>query len=229
MDETFLDILALPSPHNLIRERSLYCAFGGNTKIITRILEGDNDVCKKNIRIGIPTFRKLVHILPEKHHGWNKCIDVICYLYWLAETCSYRTVSNVLEISRHTVKTIIHRVLDEILALREIISHGNEVDYEGLGNMFCRRAKTNVFKKCIGAIDGTHIRIRCPKNRHDEYYNYKHFYSIQAQVVSSSQLLFTDVFVGYPGSVHDSRVFRNSPLYRRGNYPPEGYFILGDG
>ena len=36
------------------------------------------------------------------------------------------------------------------------------------------------------------------------------------------------MFVGYPGSVHDSRVLKCSPLYRQQHYPPEGYYILGD-
>ncbi|KAI2642371.1 hypothetical protein H4Q32_029933 [Labeo rohita] len=40
---------------------------------------------------------------------------------------------------------------------------------------------------------------------------------------------YLDIFVGYPGSVHDSRVLRNSPIYLKALYPPEGYHILGDG
>lgn len=38
---------------------------------------------------------------------------------------------------------------------------------------------------------------------------------------------FTDLFVGYPGSVHDSRVFRNSSL--KNNLKGKGgrYFLLG--
>ncbi|KAI2661133.1 Protein ALP1-like [Labeo rohita] len=40
---------------------------------------------------------------------------------------------------------------------------------------------------------------------------------------------FLDVFVGYPGSVHDSRVLRNSPVYAGSLYPPPGKCILRDG
>ncbi|XP_055079761.1 putative nuclease HARBI1 [Periophthalmus magnuspinnatus] len=40
---------------------------------------------------------------------------------------------------------------------------------------------------------------------------------------------FIDTYVGWPGSVHDARVLRYSPLYQRGLYPPPGHFILGDG
>ncbi|KAL3057990.1 hypothetical protein OYC64_010211 [Pagothenia borchgrevinki] len=38
-----------------------------------------------------------------------------------------------------------------------------------------------------------------------------------------------DIFVGYPGSVHDTRVLRNSPVFLRGCYPPAGHYIVGDG
>ncbi len=36
-------------------------------------------------------------------------------------------------------------------------------------------------------------------------------------------------FTSYPGSVHDSRVLRNIPIYTEQRYPPQGFFILGDG
>lgn len=35
--------------------------------------------------------------------------------------------------------------------------------------------------------------------------------------------------MGYPGSVHDSRVLKNSPIYTSHRYPPQGFYILGDG
>ncbi|KAL1276935.1 hypothetical protein QQF64_023608 [Cirrhinus molitorella] len=40
---------------------------------------------------------------------------------------------------------------------------------------------------------------------------------------------FIDTYVGWPGSVLDTRVLRHSPLYRRSVYPPPGHFILADG
>jgi hypothetical protein len=73
-----------------------------------------------------------------------------------------------------------------------------------------------------------HIRIHCPVDKHDEYINHK-IYSIQLQAVADSFGLFMDVFIGFPGSVHDTRVLKNSPLYRNiNNYPPLNYYLLGD-
>ncbi|KAK7901669.1 hypothetical protein WMY93_018438 [Mugilogobius chulae] len=50
-----------------------------------------------------------------------------------------------------------------------------------------------------------------------------------ADQASKRQGRFIDIYVGWPGSVHDSRVLRHSPLYQRGLYPPLGHFILADG
>ncbi|XP_045930120.1 uncharacterized protein LOC123986060 [Micropterus dolomieu] len=60
------------------------------------------------------------------------------------------------------------------------------------------------------------------------YRNRKFFSSINLQAVCDHQGRFIDTYVGWPGSVHDSRVLRYSPLYRSSLYPPSGHFIFAD-
>ena len=49
------------------------------------------------------------------------------------------------------------------------------------------------------------------------------------QGVFDSDLKFLGVFCAYPGSVHDTRVFRNSPLFELLKTTlPEKYHLLGD-
>ena len=62
------------------------------------------------------------------------------------------------------------------------------------------------FPQIAGAIDGSHIEIRAPPDNHEDYYNRQQFYSLVLQGVVDSKLLFRHISVGYPGSVHDSRV-----------------------
>lgn len=48
------------------------------------------------------------------------------------------------------------------------------------------------------------------------------------QVVCDHKRKIRDIFVGFPGSVHDSRVFRSSPLYNTLPEKCENHYILGD-
>lgn len=85
----------------------------------------------------------------------------------------------------------------------------------------------------LGAIDGTHIPIKCPKNHSDQYINRKGFFSGLLQVICDPDLFITDAFCGYPGSVHDARVLHNSPIYHEIELNPANFFpgnihILGD-
>ena len=68
----------------------------------------------------------------------------------------------------------------------------------------------------IRAIDGTHIPIVSPAQCSKDYYNRKGFHSVLMQGAVDNVGRFVDVYVGWPGSVHDARVFANSGLYRRG-------------
>ncbi|XP_071052961.1 putative nuclease HARBI1 [Onthophagus taurus] len=87
---------------------------------------------------------------------------------------------------------------------------------------------TNGFPGVIGAIDGSHIKIDKPKNDPDSYLNRKHYFSIQMQVVCDHTRKIRAIFIGYPGSVHDSRVFRTSPLSETLAEKCGELYLLGD-
>ncbi|GBG60141.1 hypothetical protein CBR_g3384 [Chara braunii] len=72
------------------------------------------------------------------------------------------------------------------------------------------------FPNCFGAIDCTHIYVDKPANAPSEnYFDRKQQFLVVAQVVVDHDMRIIDVFVDYPGCVHDQRVLRNSSLIRR--------------
>ena len=69
--------------------------------------------------------------------------------------------------------------------------------------------------QCVGSIDGCHIPIMPPAQNHTDYYNQKGWYSVIVQVVVDHDYLFWDICVGWPGSIHDARVFASSGIYKK--------------
>ena len=67
----------------------------------------------------------------------------------------------------------------------------------------------------VGAVDGSHIPILKPVECASDYYNRKGYYSIILQAVVDFRGRFLDVNIGWPGKVHDARVFANSSFYQK--------------
>ena len=69
----------------------------------------------------------------------------------------------------------------------------------------------------FGAVDGCHMRFeKAPQGlpqgqRSDDYICRKGFHSLNVQICSNDKVIY-DVDAGWPGSVHDARVFRTSRL-----------------
>ncbi|XP_070183209.1 uncharacterized protein [Littorina saxatilis] len=108
----------------------------------------------------------------------------------------------------------------------DVIQWPPKCDLARLAGKWAARAG---FPGVVGAIDGTYIKI--PGTR-DAYICRKGFPAMHLQVVCDKDLLFLDVFMGYTGSVHDSRVFPNSDLHGvlesdASKLPPE-YHMIGD-
>lgn len=70
------------------------------------------------------------------------------------------------------------------------------------------------FPNCCGAVDGTHFPVELPRGeRSVDYYDYKHNVFVSMQAIVDSNCCFLDVCYGWPGSIQDSRLMRNSGFY----------------
>lgn len=80
----------------------------------------------------------------------------------------------------------------------------------------------------IGCIDGCHIPFKGRAQDRSSFINRKGFSSIVLQCICNHNMRFNDAYAGWPGSVHGSRVFRNSPITAELEKLPPNLHILGD-
>uniref|UniRef100_A0A3Q4HZG7 DDE Tnp4 domain-containing protein n=1 Tax=Neolamprologus brichardi TaxID=32507 RepID=A0A3Q4HZG7_NEOBR len=200
--------------------RPLYCRINLSVPVLDRFF--NNEDTRPDFRLSRESVTALLNLLnQQRRHGWGAPIEALVFLFWLASGAAYRVVSRVFAIPRSTVHRIVHRVTEVVVATRHQVIHlpRTPEDLDAMSNGFAQLAGHRAFVKAAGAIDCCHVRI---KNR-------KLFPSIILQAVCDHEGRFVDTHVGLPGSVHDSRVLRHSPLYRQARYPPPGHFILADG
>lgn len=198
--------------------------------MVNAIINKDNDITITHLRVSSEVFQSIINHMPTKKWGWERELELIAFLFWLASGASYRIVAAVLNIPKPTIFRLVSKLLDFTVSkiFPAVIRLPHPDEFYAIGNKFCQRAGTRVFKDAIGAIDGTHVMIKCPIALHDQYINRKCRYTIQCQAICDSSFKFINVFVGYPGSVHDTRVLYNSTIYQQGIFPPQGYYLLGD-
>ncbi|KAK0137689.1 putative nuclease HARBI1 [Merluccius polli] len=83
------------------------------------------------------------------------------------------------------------------------------------------------FPSVIGCIDGTHIPITAPSHNEADYLKRKSIHSINVQIICDAAHIISNAEAKWPGSVHDSRIYRESNL---SNILQRGEFdgLLGD-
>ena len=142
-------------------------------------------------------------------------------LWRLATNVEYRTIASLFGLGRPTVCTV---VLDTCHAIQKLLPR-----YVYMPKDERLREIVDGFDACwgfpqtAGAIDGTHIPILRPSgDSGSDYYNRKGFYSIVMQALVDYRGIFLDIYLGWPGKVHDARVFSNSSLYAKAQ---QGIFL----
>jgi len=85
-----------------------------------------------------------------------------------------------------------------------------------------------VLPKCIRFIDGSDaILFQAPTDEKEVYWSRKK-HCMQFQIVCDQTKRIRHIYTGYPGSVHDAKVFTSSPVYNNKEYFTEGEYMIGD-
>ena len=66
------------------------------------------------------------------------------------------------------------------------------------------------YPACVGALDGKHVRIKCPKNSGTDHYNYKGYFSNVLLALVDAKYRFIYVNIGAQGSLSDGGILSNS-------------------
>ena len=137
--------------------------------------------------------------------------QLLCTLWVLGNPEALRSIGDRFDMAESTVYNTYRRMvrtINEHLAPK-FIKWSKHIDqFDKLKETF----GTGGLPDVIGAIDGCHIPIKAPRENDSEYINRKCFHSLQLQAVCDGNLMFVDVYCGWPGSVHDATVLRVSPL-----------------
>jgi len=196
------------------------------------------------MRVTKDTFKSLVKILeegehfnPERPHSTgprptaaNTALAVT--LWYLGNMCSQRDVAERFHISQGHACYLINVVVDALCDQGpSVIVWPSFSDINAIEAEFKEFAN---FPGIVGAIDGCHVQAIVPDDVQSDYLDRNHNHSVNLMAVCDAQKKFTYCFAGYPGSIHDQRVFANSTLGQsltetsNIHFPSKYYHIVGD-
>jgi hypothetical protein len=171
-----------------------------------------NEEFRKRNRMNRESFNSLLQdLMPYKENSIMPMEkQVLIFIKYLYSQMPFQSIADNYGVCEFTVFNIVKRLSDVVCAhlLEKYIKwpEAQKVQEPVQGFMNLKG-----FPGVLGAIDG--IPIKTPVVCTENYINRKSFASINIQAACDSKMHFLDIFVGWPGSVHESRVLKNSPLF----------------
>ncbi|XP_036348021.1 putative nuclease HARBI1 [Rhagoletis pomonella] len=134
-------------------------------------------------------------------------------LMYLAHGTSFEIIASMHKMGKTTVRNIVLETCEIIWTTLSpvYLSEPTLAQYKDIADDFSRMWN---MPNCVGAIDGKHIAITCPKNSGSLYFNYKKFYSIVLMATCDAKYTFTSASIGSFGGQSDGGVFQQTAFGR---------------
>ena len=179
--------------------------------------------CSRYIRMSVERFDHLLSLLDsrisKRDTNFRKSISarerLVITLRFLSSGSSQQSLSFSFVHGRSTISKILQEVCDaiyEVLAPLYLKTPASAEDWKSIANDF-----ENIWNlpHTVGAIDGKHIAMDCPKNSGTQDHNYKGFFSMNLLAICDARYNFTMFDIGQYGSNNDSGVLLNSEMGKR--------------
>lgn len=171
-----------------------------------------NLVCKLTNNCGLT---------PAKHIRVEESVGI--FLYMIGQPSSYRNAQEWFQHSSETIHKHFNKVLEVVCkSEKKVIKHVDLVD----SSQYIRDDNQcwSYFKDCIGAIDGTHIKIHVPAEKQKPFFNRKGHTSTNVMALCDFNMWFAFALCGWEGYVHDAKILMDT-LHKpnlRFPYPTKG-------
>ena len=222
-----------------------------NTLFAELMIDNDREFFYRYIRMTPERFAHLNSLVRDKIVRQNtssrEAISpeerLVVTLRFLASGDSQQSLSYSFRIGRITVSRIVSETSQAIFqSLHEYLRGPTSADeWKNIATGFEEQWN---FPHVIGALDGKHVRIECPKKSGTLYHNYKSFFSLVLLAMCDADYCFTFFDLGQYGSNNDSGVLASSKMgqafeadeinlpdaedYDGCKFKPLPYFMLGD-
>jgi hypothetical protein len=189
--------------------------------------------CYNMFRMTVEMFYSLHTLLGNeyglKDTGKSTHIEALGMFLWIVGAPqSARQAEDRFERSLGTVHAMFYRVLECVVKLADDIIRSRDPEFSTTHPRVLNPRFNPEFKDCIEAIDGSHMPCVVPADKFVQHLCRKGVTTQNVMAACDFDMFFTFILAGWPGSVHDMRVFDDAMTTYKDEFPhpPEGR-VLG--
>ncbi|XP_056023137.1 putative nuclease HARBI1 [Ostrea edulis] len=137
-------------------------------------------------------------------------VQLLVFLRFDATGAFHQLIGDSIHFSRSTAGRCIRRVASALVSLaNRYIIFPTDQNATNTKRKFHNIAG---FPGVLGCVDGTFIRIQTPVENEPDYVNRKGYHSLNVMMTCDTNFVIINGVAKWPGSCHDSRVFRENTL-----------------